>query len=45
MKRLLTSEMIKEIEVLINKGSRAEVLIEKGKIAIVEVRRKRTMRI
>ena len=36
----LTPEMVEQIESLLRHGSRVEVLIEQGKITIVEIRRK-----
>ena len=40
----LTPEMIEKIQDLLRHGSRVEVLIEQGKIAIVEVKRKLRMK-
>lgn len=40
----LTKEMTEQIETLLKHGSRAEVLIEQGKIVIVEIKRKLRMK-
>ena len=40
MTPVITKEMCREIETLLKHGSRVEILIEQGKIAIVEVKRK-----
>ena len=40
----LTPEMVAKIESLLRHGSRVEVLIEQGKITIVEIRRKMRIR-
>lgn len=36
----LTPEMVREIEDLLKHGSRVELLMEQGKVAVVEIRRK-----
>ena len=40
----LTPVMVEKIESLLRHGSRVEVLIEQGKITIVEIRRKMKMK-
>lgn len=40
----ITPEMVKQIEILLQNGSRVELLIEQGKISIVEIRRKLRMK-
>lgn len=40
MKKKLTEELVEGIEEILNKGSRAEVLIEQGRIVVVEIKRK-----
>lgn len=40
MKPEITQEMKEEIEDLLKKGRRVEVLIEQGKVCIVEIKRK-----
>ena len=40
----ITPEMVTQMETLLKHGSRVEVLIEQGKVAIVEVRRKLKMK-
>lgn len=40
----ITREMVEQMETLLKHGSRVEVLIEQGKVAIVEVRRKLKMK-
>ena len=40
MKPVLTQEMVRQIENLLNTGSRVELLIEQGKVCVVEIRRK-----
>lgn len=40
----LTKQMIDEIESLLKHGSRVELLIEQGRIVIVEIRRKMRMK-
>ena len=36
----MTPEVVEMIQQILKKGSRAEVMIENGKIAVVEIRRK-----
>ena len=40
----LTKEMVQQVETLLKHGSRVEVLIEQGKVAIVEIKRKLKMK-
>lgn len=40
----LTPEMKEQIETLLKHGSRVEILIEQGKITIVEIKRKMRMK-
>ena len=40
MKAEISPKMITEIQTLLTKGSRVELLIENGKIVIVEIKRK-----
>lgn len=40
----LTKEMVKQVEMLLKHGSRVEVLIEQGKVTIVEIKRKMRMK-
>lgn len=40
----LTKQMIEEIESLLKHGSRVELLIERGQIVVVEIRRKMRMK-
>ena len=40
----LTKEMVKQVETLLKHGSRVEVLIEQGKVTIVEIKRKMRMK-
>ncbi len=40
MTPVLTKEMTEEIEKILKNSNRAEVLIEQGKIVIVEIKRK-----
>lgn len=40
MQLTLTPEQIAEIEKILSRGSRVEILIEQGQITIVEIRRK-----
>ena len=40
----LTKEMIQQVETLLKHGSRVEVLIEQGKVTIVEIKRKMRMK-
>lgn len=44
MTPVLTQEMIQLIETLLKHGSRVELLIEQGKVTIVEVKRKMRMK-
>ena len=44
MTPVITQEMKEQIENLLKHGSRVEILIEQGKIAIVEVKRKLKMK-
>lgn len=41
MKYILDDNDVMKIEQAVNRGSRAEVTVEDGKIVVVEVRRKR----
>lgn len=41
MKYILDDNDVMKIEQAVNRGSRAEVAVEKGKIVIVEIRRKK----
>ena len=41
---IITKEMVEQMESLLKHGSRVEILIEQGKVAIVEVKRKLRMR-
>ena len=43
-KATLTPEMVEEIERLLRRGSRVEVLIEQGRVTIVEIKRKMKMK-
>lgn len=36
----LTAQMIQEIETILKRGNRVELLIEQGQITIVEIKRK-----
>lgn len=40
----LTNEMVQQVETLLKHGSRVEVLIEQGKVTIVEIKRKMRMK-
>ena len=40
----ITREMVAQMETLLKHGSRVEVLIEQGKVTIVEIRRKLKMK-
>lgn len=40
----ITKEMTEEIERLLKQGSRVELLVEQGKIVIVEIKRKVKMK-
>lgn len=44
MKAILTPEMVEKIQDLLRHGSRVEILIEQGKVTIVEIRRKMKMK-
>lgn len=44
MTPIITKEMTGMIEEILNRGSRVEILIEQGKIVIVEVKRKMRMK-
>jgi hypothetical protein len=44
MTPLLTKEMVMQIESLLKHGSRVEILIEQGKVVIVEIKRKMRMK-
>lgn len=45
MELRITREMNREMEEILKRGSRVELLIEQGKITIVEVRRKMRMKV
>lgn len=45
MELRITREMSREMEEILKRGSRVELLIEQGKITIVEVRRKMRMKV
>lgn len=36
----ITKEIAEQIEILLKKGSRVEILIEQGKVTVVEIKRK-----
>lgn len=40
MTPVITKEMVEQIETLLKHGSRVELLIEQGKVTIVEIKRK-----
>lgn len=40
----LTKKMVQQVETLLKHGSRVEVLIEQGKVTIVEIKRKMRMK-
>lgn len=40
----LTKEIVQQVETLLKHGSRVEVLIEQGKVTIVEIKRKMRMK-
>lgn len=40
----LTKEMVQQVKTLLKHGSRVEVLIEQGKVTIVEIKRKMRMK-
>lgn len=44
MNPVLTREMVQQVETILKHGSRAEVLIEQGKVTIVEIKRKMRMK-
>ncbi len=44
MAPIITKEMKEQIETLLKHGSRVEVLIEQGKVTIVEIKRKMRMK-
>ena len=44
MTPVITKEMVEQMESLLKHGSRVEILIEQGKVAIVEVKRKLRMK-
>lgn len=44
MSPIITKEMKEQIEMLLKHGSRVEVLIEQGKVTIVEIKRKMRMK-
>lgn len=44
MTPVITPEMVKMIEDLLKHGNRVEILIEQGKITIVEIKRKMRMK-
>lgn len=44
MTPVITKEMVEQMENLLKHGSRVEILIEQGKVAIVEVKRKLRMK-
>jgi len=44
MTPVITQEMVQQMENLLKHGSRVEVLIEQGKITIVEIKRKMRMK-
>ena len=44
MTPVITPEMVKLIEDLLKHGNRVEILIEQGKITIVEIKRKMRMK-
>jgi hypothetical protein len=44
MSPIITKEMKEQIETLLKHGSRVEVLIEQGKVTIVEIKRKMRMK-
>lgn len=44
MTPVITVEMKEQIETLLKHGSRVEILIEQGKVAIVEIKRKLKMK-
>ena len=44
MTPILTKEKVMQIESLLKHGSRVEILIEQGKVVIVEIKRKMRMK-
>ena len=44
MTPVITPEMVKMIEDLLRHGNRVEILIEQGKVTIVEIKRKMRMK-
>lgn len=44
MTPVITKEMKEQIEKLLTHGSRVEILIEQGKVTIVEIKRKMRMK-
>lgn len=44
MTPVITTEMKEQIETLLKHGSRVEILIEQGKVSIVEIKRKLRMK-
>lgn len=40
----LTPEMVQQVETILKHGSRVEILIEQGKITVVEIKRKMRMK-
>ena len=44
MTPVITREMVEQIETILRHGSRVEILIEQGKVTIVEVKRKMRMK-
>lgn len=44
MTPVITKEMKEQIETLLKHGSRVEILIEQGKVSIVEIKRKLRMK-
>ena len=44
MTPVITQEMVEQMETLLKHGSRVELLIEQGKVAIVEIKRKLKMK-
>lgn len=44
MSPVITQEMKEQIESLLKHGSRVEILIEQGKVTIVEIKRKMRMK-
>lgn len=44
MTPVITKEMVEQMENLLKHGSRVEILIEQGKVTIVEIKRKMRMK-